>query len=83
MTEFSDLDVLKEGGRWTAYRDVGFQLLKNGKPASFATRHEAQRIAELHELDGYPNSERIDDGYTWSLDWFGEPDVEEHGSSVN
>ena len=83
VTEFSDLEVLKERRRWTAYRDTGFQLLKNGKPASFATRQEAQRIAELHELDGCGNSDRIDDGYTWSLDPFGEPDFDEHGPSVN
>jgi hypothetical protein len=43
-------------------------LLHDGKQAIFATRKEAQRVADLHEREGYPHQERIDDGYTWPVD---------------
>ena len=45
----------------------------NGAPAIFATREEAQRAADAHLLDYYPNYEIIDDGLLWvadpEIDW--------------
>jgi hypothetical protein len=42
--------------------------LTDGKIAIFATCEEAQRAADAHLRDGYPNSEIIDDGFSWLPD---------------
>jgi hypothetical protein len=62
--------------QWVAYRNQ-CELLHNSKMAIFASRGEAQRKADVHERDGYPNSVSIDDGYSWTFseeeDWTKEP----------
>jgi hypothetical protein len=59
-------------GYWSAYRD-DYPLLQNGKTARFATHTEAQRAADAHELDLYPNATTIDDAFSWQpdpeIDW--------------
>jgi hypothetical protein len=37
----------------------------DGKIAIFTTCEEAQRAADTHLRDGYPNSDIIDDGFSW------------------
>ena len=54
-------------GHWLAYRD-DYPLLRDGTPARFATHTEAQRAADVHELDLYPNAKAIDDGLSWQVD---------------
>ena len=54
-------------GHWSAYRD-DYPLLRDGKPALFATSTEAQRAADAHELDGYPNAKEVSDGLSWQPD---------------
>jgi hypothetical protein len=59
-------------GRWLAYRD-DYPLPQNGETARFATAADAQRAADAHELDLYPNAVAIDDGFSWQpdpeIDW--------------
>src|SRR5579872_2484425 len=38
-------------GPWIAYRNDGFALLHNGKPAIFGTAADAQRAVDAHLLD--------------------------------
>jgi hypothetical protein len=57
---------------WLAYRD-DYPLLRDGKPARFATVADAQRAADVHELDKFPSAKVIDDGYSWLPD----PEIEE------
>jgi hypothetical protein len=59
-------------GHWLAYRD-DYPMLEDTKPARFAKRAEAQRAADAHELDLFPNAKVIDDGYSWLPD----PEIEE------
>jgi hypothetical protein len=59
-------------GYWLAYREE-YPLLRDGKPARFATVADAQRAADVHELDMFPNAKVIDDGYSWLPD----PEIEE------
>jgi hypothetical protein len=63
-------------GYWSAYRD-DYPLLRDGKPACFATHTEAQQAADAHELDLYPNAKTIDDGFSWQpdpeIDWRSVP----------
>lgn len=67
-TQFALLAVEQdEGGHWLAKRD-NFPMLRGGKPAIFSTREEAQRAADAHLLDCYPNREIIDDGLSWVAD---------------
>jgi hypothetical protein len=54
-------------GDWVAYRD-NYRLLRDGKPARFATSEEAKRAADTHELDGYPNAKEVSDGLAWKPD---------------
>lgn len=65
-------------GQWVAYRNQ-CELLLNGKIATFATSEEAQRKADAHERESYPNSVSLDDGYSWSfseeVDWPQNPHV--------
>jgi hypothetical protein len=59
-------------GYWSAYRD-DYPLLRDGEPARFATSAEAQRAADAHERDQYPNAMIVDDGLSWQpdpeIDW--------------
>jgi hypothetical protein len=59
-------------GRWLAYRD-DYPLLRDGKPAVFATPTEAQRVTDAHLRDDYPDSQTMDDGFSWlpnpEIDW--------------
>jgi hypothetical protein len=77
-TLYSSLRVeLDQQGRWRVYRD-DFPLLEYCRPATFFTFAEAQRIADAHLLDNYPNAEAIDDEFSWLLDpelnWRSLPD---------
>jgi hypothetical protein len=72
-------------GYWSAYRD-NYPLLRDGKPARFTTSGEAQRAADAHELDLFPNAKVIDDGLSWlpdpEIDWRSVPHlVEERANS--
>jgi hypothetical protein len=62
--------------QWVAYRNK-CELMHNNKIAIFGTCREAQRKADVHEHDGYPNSVSIDDGYSWTFseeaDWQKDP----------
>jgi hypothetical protein len=64
------VDQIKPG-QWLAYRD-DHELLADGKAATFSTCEKAQRVADAHLYDGYPDSETIADGYSWLPD----PDVD-------
>ena len=71
-------------GYWLAYRE-DYPLLENTKPARFATCADAQRAADAHELDLFPDANVIDDGYSWlpdpEIDWRSVPHlVEAHAS---
>jgi hypothetical protein len=71
-------------GNWLAYRD-DYPMLKNTKPARFATSAEAKRAADKHELDLFPNAKVIEDGLSWlpdpEIDWRSVPYLaEEHAN---
>jgi hypothetical protein len=56
-------------GPWSAYRyytEWYHPLLRDGKPAIFATAEEAQRAADAHVRDDYPNAV-TDDGLSWDI----------------
>jgi hypothetical protein len=73
-THFGGPDVKRdEHGAWVAYRGSGCLLLRDNKRAVFATREEAQRVADLHENEGYENSVSVNDGYSWEV----EPGIDE------
>jgi hypothetical protein len=59
-------------GNWLAKRDE-YPLMRNDKPAFFATCGEAQCAADAHLVDYYPGIEIIDDGLSWvpdpGIDW--------------
>ena len=55
-------------GQWAVSREDHHLLSENGAVAIFANRHEAQRVADAHFRDGYPNSEAVSDGYSWPAD---------------
>jgi hypothetical protein len=67
-------------GHWLASRD-NYPLLQNGKPARFATSADAQRAADAHELDLFPNAKPIDDDLSWlpdpEFDWRSIPHLVE------
>ena len=72
-TLFVSLRVEQDQQRsWLVYRD-DYPLLQCGKPAHFSTCADAQRAADGHELDLYPNATAIDDGLSWlpdpEIDW--------------
>jgi hypothetical protein len=75
-TEFGVLRVEQERPQeWSAYRGE-YPMLRNGNPAIFASREEAQRLVDLHYREGYPNSEIIFDGFAWYPDtdpWWSYP----------
>jgi len=62
-------------GHWLAYRD-DYPMLQDTLPAYFATCADAQRAADAHELDLFPNAKVIDDGYSWLPD----PEIEERST---
>jgi hypothetical protein len=72
-------------GRWRAYRD-DYPLLRDGNPARFATVADAQRAADRHELDGYPNAKQVGDGLSWQpdpeTDWRSVPHRVEERSNL-
>jgi hypothetical protein len=74
--DFGVLRVEQESPeQWLAYRN-DCPLLRNGNPAIFASPEEAQRVADLHYREGYPNSEIIFDGFAWLPDpdpWWSYP----------
>jgi hypothetical protein len=59
-------------GDWLAYRD-DYPMLRHGEPAHFAACADAQRAADAHELDLFPNAKTIDDDLSWlpdpEIDW--------------
>src|SRR5436190_17442002 len=58
-TQFGVLRVeLERPKQWSVYRGE-YPLLRNGNPAVFTSSEEAQRAADLHQREGYPNSEII------------------------
>jgi hypothetical protein len=63
-------------GYWLVDRET-YPLLQDGKPARFGTCAEAQRAADAHELDLFPNAKIIDDGLSWlpdpEIDWHSVP----------
>lgn len=64
-------------GHWLAYRD-DYPLLENlCAPARFKTCADAKRAADVHELDLFPGTTVIDDGYSWlhdpEFDWRSVP----------
>lgn len=61
--------LVKQGKdlQWSAYRD-GYPLLRDGRPARFATSEQAKRAAETHELDGYPDAKEVSDCLGWQPD---------------
>jgi hypothetical protein len=67
-------------GHWLAYRE-DYPLLEDTKPARFAKCSYAQRVADAHELDLYPDAKVIDDGYSWlpdpEIDWRSIPHLVE------
>ena len=80
-TLYSNLRVERDQmGTWRVYRD-GYPLLQHGGPGTFFTYAEAQRTADAHQLDGYPDAPTIDDGFYWHLDpeidWRSVPDMVE------
>lgn len=56
-----------KSGQWVAYRDGHGLSFDCGKIAVFATCKEAQRAADAHFRDGYPNSEMTNDGLSWPV----------------
>lgn len=71
-------------GHWSAYRDE-YPLMQNGETARFATYADAQRAADAHELDLYPNAKAIDDGFSWvpdpEINWRSIPHLVEERAS--
>jgi hypothetical protein len=66
LSQFGPLRVEQDqSGQWLAYRNYDYPLLRNGQPAIFATFENAQRAADAHAGDGYPNSETIYDGFAF------------------
>ena len=67
-------------GYWLAYRD-DYPMLRDTTPARFASRANAQRAADAHELDLFPNAKAIDDGLSWlpdpEIDWRSVPHLVE------
>jgi hypothetical protein len=71
---FGWLDVKQDqAGQWVVYLNSEVPLLRevslrrDGNPARFATREEAQHAAEVQVRDRDAPSERIDECYTWAV----------------
>ena len=76
-TQFAFLQVQYGAtGDLIAFRD-GYPMLCDGRLAVFSTCEEAQRAADAHLLDMYPNSKPIYDGLSWlpnpDIDWRSSP----------
>jgi hypothetical protein len=71
-------------GHWLAYRD-DYPMLEDTKPAHFATCADAQRAADAHELDLFPNAKVIEDGLSWlpdpEIDWRSVPYLAEEDAA--
>jgi hypothetical protein len=81
FTMFVTLRVAEDqAGDWLAYRD-DYPLLQKGKTARFVTCADAERAADVHELDLYPNAKTISDGFSWlpdpEIDWRSIPHLVE------
>jgi hypothetical protein len=73
-THFGGLDVRRDDqGTWVASRGIDCALLRDGERARFATREEAQRVADVHADDSFAKSVPINAGYRWQVD----PSVDE------
>jgi hypothetical protein len=69
-TQFGYLRVGQvKSGQWVASREGHGLAVAGGKIAKFATREEAQRAADAHFRDGYPNSEMTNDGLSWPVEY--------------
>jgi hypothetical protein len=69
-TQFGNLWVDQvKSGQWVTYRDGHGLSDAGGKIAKFATREEAQRAADTHFRDGYPNAEMTNDGLSWPVEY--------------
>jgi len=67
MTPFAFLEIVQGAfGMWYVHRNTRHTLLRDGKPAMFATVQDAQRVADAHLRDGLPNSDTPVDGFVWS-----------------
>jgi hypothetical protein len=72
LSPFGLLEVEEDqSGHWSAYRNE-HPLLRDSKPAIFATSVEAQRAADAHLRDGLPDSEPNNNGMSWASD----PEIE-------
>jgi hypothetical protein len=70
LSQFGLVQVELGQSGWSAYRyhdDYYHSLLRDGKPAIFATAEDARRAADARVRDNYPNSE-TDDGLSWAVD---------------
>jgi hypothetical protein len=87
LTQFGQLTVEQDPlGQWLAYRCDDL-LLRNDKPAIFTTLTDAQRVADVHFRDNYPNSGKNNDGYSWPLNpdtaaWFASRDRGQRSSAM-
>jgi hypothetical protein len=74
IAPFALLEVVQEkAGSWSVYRNSKYRLLRDGKPATFATLEEAQRAADAHQHDGRLDSEVKRDGLSWDTEpWIAE-----------
>jgi hypothetical protein len=82
---FVDLRVEQDQqGNWLAYRD-DYPMLQDTKPAHFATCADAERAADTHELDFFPNAKVIEDGLSWlpdpEIDWRSIPYLTEEDAN--
>lgn len=68
-TQCGWLDVEQgQSGLWVAYRNGASPLLRDGKPALFASAEEARRAADAHLRDGFLDAKMIQDGLSWLPD---------------
>jgi hypothetical protein len=88
-TLFVALEVKQDDqANWSAYRD-DYPLLRvrDGTPARFHTCVDAQRAADAHERDLFPNAIVIDDGLSWKpdpeIDWRSVPYLAEQYGGIS
>jgi len=86
-TLFATLEVKQDDqANWFAYRDE-YPLLRHGTPARFDTCVDAQRAADAHERDLFPNAIVIDDGLSWKpdpeIDWRSVPYLAEEHAGIS
>lgn len=69
LTHYGNAEVKRElSGAWAVFRNDGYRVLKDGKPAAFACADEARKVADAHLADGLPRAKQINDGYAWEPD---------------